>query len=53
MFGALSAVSVAVGTALAYGAKRYVTRTEIMETWAGAFLILGFGVLGSVLPHFH
>lgn len=51
MFGALSAVSVAVGSALAIGAKRYATRTQILETWAGAFLVLGFGLLGAVLPH--
>jgi hypothetical protein len=52
MFGALSAVSVVVGSALAFGAKWHPARTETLETCAGAFLILGFGLLGSVLPHF-
>jgi len=51
MFGALSAVSVAVGSALAAGAKRYARRTEALETLAGAFLVLGFGLLGAFLPH--
>lgn len=52
MFGALSAVSVAVGSALAFGAKWQPSCTEPLETCAGAFLILGFGLLGSALPHF-
>jgi hypothetical protein len=53
MFGALSAARVAVGSMLARGAKLYVTRTEILEAWAGALLIFGFGLLGSALPHLH
>jgi hypothetical protein len=51
MFGALSAVSVVVSSALALGAKCRPSRTETLETCAGAFLILGFGLLGSALPH--
>jgi hypothetical protein len=51
MFGALSAVSVLVGLALAVGAKRYPSRTDVLETCAGAFLVLGFALLGSALPH--
>jgi hypothetical protein len=51
MFGALSAISVAVGSVLASGAKRYARRTETLETWAGASLVLGFGLLGAILPH--
>jgi hypothetical protein len=49
MFGALSAARIAVGSALA----RYAARSEILEAWAGALLILGFGLLGSALPHLH
>jgi hypothetical protein len=51
MLGALSAVSVAVGSALAWGAKWRPSRTDRLETCAGVFLILGFGLLGSALPH--
>jgi hypothetical protein len=53
MFGALSVVSVVLGSALALGAKWRPSRTESLESCAGAFLILGFGWLGSVLPHIH
>ena len=49
MFEALSAARMAVGSALA----RYAPRSEILEAWAGALLILGFGLLGSALPHLH
>jgi hypothetical protein len=52
MFGALSAVSVVVGSALAFGAKWHPAHAETLETCAGAFLIAGFGLLGSALPHF-
>ena len=51
MFGALSAAE-GVGSALALGAKWHPSRTETLETCAGALLILGFGLLGSALPHF-
>jgi uncharacterized protein YgfB (UPF0149 family) len=51
MIEALSAVSVAVGSALAAGTQRYAARTEALEWWAGAFLILGFGLMGAALPH--
>jgi hypothetical protein len=53
MFGALSAAGVAVGSVLTRGAKRCAARTETVEAWAGALLILGFGLLGSALPHLH
>lgn len=53
MFGTLGAARVAVGSALARGVKRYATRTETLEAWAGALVVLGFGLLGSVLPHVH
>jgi hypothetical protein len=52
MLGALSTVSVVVGSAVALGAKWHPSRTETLETCAGAFLIFGFGLLGSALPHF-
>ncbi|MFB9270185.1 hypothetical protein ACFFWD_44880 [Bradyrhizobium erythrophlei] len=51
MFGALSVVTVGVGSVLAYGAKWYPSRTDMLETCAGAFLIVGLGLLGSALPH--
>lgn len=51
MSGVLSAVTVAVGSARTFGAKLYPLRTDTLETCAGALLILGFGLLGWVLPH--
>ena len=56
MFGLLSAASVVMGSALALGAKSLGAKwhplgSDTLETCAGAFLILGFGLLGSVLPH--
>jgi hypothetical protein len=51
MFEALAATRLAVGSALARGAKRYAMRTEILEAWAGSIFVLGFGLLGSALPH--
>jgi hypothetical protein len=51
MFGALSAASVLVGLALAVGAKWHPSRTDLLETCAGAFLIVGFALLGSALPY--
>jgi hypothetical protein len=51
MVGALSAVGIVAGAALAHGAKWYQPRTEVLETCAGALMILGLGLLGSVLPH--
>ncbi len=51
MFGVLSVGSIVAGSALAFGAKWHQSRTETLETCAGAFLILGFALLGSILPH--
>ena len=51
MFGALSVVSIGVGSALAYATKLYPSRTAIFETCAGTFLLAGLGLLGSALPH--
>lgn len=53
MFEALSAARVAVGSELARGVKRYARRTETLEAWAGALVVLGFGLLGSALPHIY
>lgn len=53
MFGALGVARTAVGSMLARGLKRHATRTETLEAWAGALIVLGFGLLGSALPHFH
>lgn len=49
----LGAARVAVGSELARGVKRYATRTEALEAWAGALVVLGFGLLGAALPHLH
>jgi hypothetical protein len=51
MVGVLSVVGVVAGAALAHGAKWFHSRTEVLETCAGALLIFGLGLLGSVLPH--
>jgi hypothetical protein len=51
MLGVLSAVTIGVGSALAFGAKFYPSHILSLETCAGALLILGFGLLGAVLPH--
>lgn len=51
MVGALSVASVVAGAVLAHWAKYDQSRTEVLETCAGALLIFGFGLLGFVLPH--
>jgi hypothetical protein len=51
MVGALSVASVVAGAALAHWAKYNQSRTEALETCAGALLVLGFGLLGFVFPH--
>jgi len=50
MLGALSVVSVGVGSVLALGAKRYPERTDALEICAGALLVVGLGLRGWVLP---
>ena len=50
MLGALSVVSVGLGSVLALGAKWYPSRTDALENCAGAFLIVGLGMLGWALP---
>jgi hypothetical protein len=49
MLGLLSLASVIAGSGLAFGTKWFPSRVETMETFAGAFLLLGFGLLGSAL----
>ncbi|MGX1101796.1 hypothetical protein AB7M47_000179 [Bradyrhizobium elkanii] len=51
MFGALSVVSIGVGSALAYMTRSSAARAATLETCAGAFVIVGFGLLGAALPH--
>lgn len=51
MFGVLSVVSIGVGSALAYLTKSSPSRTAALETCAGAFLVVGLGLLGAALPH--
>ncbi|MGY3591925.1 hypothetical protein ACVIGB_008494 [Bradyrhizobium sp. USDA 4341] len=52
MFGTYSARVLAKGLALVVSAKRYVARTETLESWTGALLIAAFGLLGAALAHF-
>jgi hypothetical protein len=49
MVGALSVVSVMVGTACAYMAGRHPRHRKNMETFGGALLIAGFALLGYSL----
>ena len=51
MFGTLSLVGVVAGSVLSYGAQWFGSRTQVLETCAGALLIIGLGLLGAVLPH--
>ncbi|MDH2383353.1 hypothetical protein [Bradyrhizobium sp. CER78] len=51
MFGALSVVSIGVGSALAYLTEPSAAHAATLETCAGAFLIVGLGLLGAALPH--
>lgn len=51
MLGAISVVGVVAGSALSYAASWFAWRTEVLETCAGALLIIGLGLLGFLLPH--
>jgi hypothetical protein len=51
MIGALSVVSLVAGAALAHWANYTQSRTELLEICAGGLLVLGFGLLGFVIPH--
>jgi hypothetical protein len=50
MVAAISVLSVVVGAVVAYGADRFPTHIETLETSAGVLLIGGFALLGSSLP---
>ena len=51
MVGAISVIGIVAGAALAHCAKWCQPRTVVLETCAGAVLIFGLILLGSVLPH--
>ncbi len=51
VLSAISAISTGLGSAFALAARRSPLRADLLENTAGAFLIMGFGLLGSVLPH--
>lgn len=49
--GILAVLSVVTGTALAYLAERFpAEKIEALQSCAGIFLIVGFGLIGSGLP---
>ena len=50
MFGAVGLLSVAIGAAVAYAAKRFPAHVETMETGAGFLLLSGFALTGMALP---
>jgi len=50
MFGAFSAARLAASSAIVR-AKRYALDNETLQAWGGGLLIVGFGLLGSALPH--
>jgi hypothetical protein len=49
VIGALSVISVVVGTAAAWMAGRHPRHRDIMETFGGVLLIAGFALLGYSL----
>lgn len=51
MFGALSILSVGLGSLLSFAVKLRQVRSATMEALAGALLLGGLGLLGAVLPH--
>jgi putative Mn2+ efflux pump MntP len=50
MLGAVSFISVVIGTAAATIAERYPNYVETIETAAGVLLIGGIALAGSFLP---
>lgn len=42
-----------VASLLVRGAKRFAVGSETLEVVTGAVLVLGFGLLGSALPHLY
>ncbi|SDJ93353.1 hypothetical protein SAMN05216338_107413 [Bradyrhizobium sp. Rc2d] len=51
MFRAFDLAREAVGSLLVRHAERFAVRSETLESWTGALVVLGFGLLGSALPH--
>ena len=51
MLETLTTISTTIGSALAIGAKEFPSHRDSLETCAGALLIIGLALLGSVLPH--
>ena len=51
MIGALSVISVLIGTAFAYTAGRHPRHQQVMKTLAGVLLIAGFSLLGYSLEY--
>lgn len=51
MFRALGLARAAGGSLLVRHAGRFAVRSETFEFWTGALVVLGFGLLGSALPH--
>ena len=48
--GTLGAVSLLLGSALAYAAERVPARVELLEGSSGALLLAGLALIGSGLP---
>ncbi|SFH85244.1 hypothetical protein [Bradyrhizobium sp. Gha] len=53
MFRELGPARATVASLLVRGAKRLAVRSETLEVVTGAVLVLGFGLLGSALPHLY
>ena len=51
MLGLLSIASVLVGSGFALSSTKNPSRVEQLETLAGTFLLLGFGLLGTAIQH--
>jgi membrane associated rhomboid family serine protease len=51
MIGALGVISAVVGTAFAYMASQHPRHQQVMETFGGVLLIVGFTLLGCSLEY--
>jgi hypothetical protein len=52
MISALSVLSLLLGTCLAYAAQRVPSYNARLEQSGGALFILGFALVGTMLPRF-
>jgi hypothetical protein len=52
MISALSLLSIFLGTSLAYAAQRVPNYNVRLEQSGGALFILGFALVGAMLPRF-